>query len=278
MARSAVGLVLALVAAVAINWSYSWQHDVVVVLPDLSFRRPLRFLSAIFGSRVWLVSFALQGFGWVCYLAALRLSPLSLVQGVGASGIAVLAFASARGRLALLERRERAAVAAGFAGLVLLSLSVIGTTQRDRPPSPVNLAFWLGCVSALAALLASMTRRLGRAPALGLAAGFLFAAGDICSKLVVLGHAWLAAAVPLLATYGLGTSVLQFAFQHGNALTGAGLATLATNAVPIIAGFVLFDERLPGRADTGIQFLAFALLVGGAVLLARTPSPRTAAP
>ena len=77
----------------------------------------------------------------------------------------------------------------------------------------------------------------------------------------------------MIVCYALGTSVLQGAFQHGDALTGAGLATLATNAVPIAAGFVVFGEQLPGGARGVLQLVAFASLVGSAVLLARTPHP-----
>ena len=63
---------------------------------------------------------------------------------------------------------------------------------------------------------------------------------------------------------------MQGAFQHGNALTGAGLATLATNAVPIAAGFVIFGERLPHGPKGALQLLAFGCLVASAVFLGRS--------
>src|SRR6185312_6744448 len=59
---------------------------------------------------------------------------------------------------------------------------------------------------------------------------------------------WLAACAggaALLIAYTVGTSVLQWAYQRGDALTAAGTATMVTNAVPIAAGFVLFGESLP---------------------------------
>ena len=49
---------------------------------------------------------------------------------------------------------------------------------------------------------------------------------------------------PLIFAYAAGTSLLQWAYQRGDALTAAGMATMATNAVPIAAGFVLFSETL----------------------------------
>ena len=38
-------------------------------------------------SRDWVIGFATESGGWVLYVVALRLAPLSLVQAVSASGI-----------------------------------------------------------------------------------------------------------------------------------------------------------------------------------------------
>lgn len=267
--RFAEGLSLSFAAAIAINWAYSRQHAAVSGMPTLSLRRPLHVVSSLLRNRVWFVSFGTESVGWLFYLAALRLAPLSLVQGVGASGIAALALFSANGRPSRLTRRERVAVLAGVLGLLLLALSLLDTTQADIVPPPAAVAVWLGAALAGALVLAGTRVRIARAPALGLAAGLLFAGGDICSKLVVFGHLWLIAFAPLLALYTLGTVFLQQGFQYGNALTTAGLATLATNAVPIVSGFALFDEEVPNAAAGILQMIGFSTLVASAILLAR---------
>ena len=133
------------------------------------------------------------------------------------------------------------------------------------------MAIWLGALVAASLVLMGARVRIARAPALGLAAGLAFAAGDILSKLGVFGGYWLVAFVPLLVVYAFGTGLLQQAFQAGGALTTAGLATLATNAVPIASGFILFDEQLPAGWRGILQLLGFAGLIGSAVLLARRP-------
>lgn len=263
------GLALSFFSAIAINWSYSRQHGAVAEMPELSLRRPLRVIGLLLRNTAWLASFGVESVGWLLYLAALRLSPLSLVQGVGASGIAALAIFSAKGHPRHLPRREQAAVVAGVLGLLLLALSLVHTTQTDAKPSPVAVAIWLGAVVAASLLLTGAHIRLARAPALGLAAGLAFAAGDILSKLGVFGGIWLIAFAPLLAVYALGTALLQQAFQTGGALPTAGLATLATNAVPIVSGFVLFDEEVPSAASGVLQMLAFGGLLASAFLLAR---------
>ena len=76
-----------------------------------------------------------------------------------------------------------------------------------------------------------------------------------------------------IAAYGIGTSVLQAAYQRGDALTAAGTATMVTNAVPIAAGFVLFGERLPHGSAAILQVAAFACLVVSAVALGHRQAP-----
>ncbi|MGH2935773.1 MAG: hypothetical protein ACRDL2_14845 [Gaiellaceae bacterium] len=268
--RTPLGLALSFVSAIAVNWAYTREHDAVSTMPAFSARRPLLFLRLLLSNRAWLMGFGTETGGWIVYVVALRLAPIALVQAVGAAGIAVLAFASAHGRPGWLAHVEKVAVVVAFAGLLLLSLSLVGSAAYDHVPEKAEVGVWIACLAGGGVLLAASGFGLARAPALGLAAGSLFAGGDICAKLIGYGGGWLLAAVPLVACYALGTSFLQAGFQHGDALRPAGLATLATNALPIAAGFVVFGERLPHGANGPLQLAAFASLVVSGTLLAHT--------
>ncbi len=274
--QTAIGLTLAFLSAIAVNWAYSQEHDAAAKMPAFSRRHPRRFVASLLADRAWLLGFAVETGGWLLYVAALRLAPISLVQAVCASGIAVLAFATARGHPSRLMRHEQLAVAVAFAGLVLLALSLVGTGQSDHPPSGAAVAIWLGGSVGGALILAGPGLGLARGPALGLAAGLLFAGGDISAKLVVYGGIWFIAVTSLIVCYLLGTSVLQAGYQHADALTAASLATVATNAVPIAAGFVVFGEELPGGGRGVLQVAAFASLIVSAAFLARAPEPTAA--
>jgi drug/metabolite transporter (DMT)-like permease len=265
------GLVLAFVSAIAVNWAYSIEHDAAASMPTFSWRRPKEFVTRLLANRRWLLGFGTESAGWLVYLAALALAPISLVQAVAASGIAVLALATARGHLGRLARHEQIAVALALAGLVLLSLSLTGATQTDEHPDGVLITIWLAGSFAAALTLVARRFGLGRGPALGIAAGLLFSAGDVSAKLVVYGGIWLVAIVSLIVCYALGTSILQGAFQYSDALTAAGLATLVTNALPIAAGFLVFGEHLPAGVRGGFQIAAFATLVVSAAFLSRAP-------
>jgi len=244
-------------------------------MPPLSPRRPLRSLRLLLGNRGWLIGFGTETAGWLVYVAALRLAPLSLVQAVSASGIAILALFSVHGQASRLTRYERLAVGIALIGLVLLSASLVGSTPSSHAPHPFSAVLWLGASAGAAAALIVLRVRLARAAALGLAAGLLFADGDVSAKLVTSGGIWLLALLSLIACYAAGTSVLQAAFQHGSALTAAGIATLVTNAVPIAAGFVLFAESLPPGARGVLQIAAFASIVASAALLGSSAATRS---
>ena len=209
------------------------------------------------------------------YVAALRLAPLSLVQAVSASGIAILAVFSVHGHPGRLARHERLAVSIALVGLVLLAGSLVGSRPSSHTPHPLSVVVWLGASAGAAAALIVVRTRLSRAAALGVAAGLLFADGDISAKLITSGGIWLLALLSLVACYAAGTSVLQAAFQHGSALTAAGIATLVTNAVPIAAGFVLFDESLPPGVRGALQIAAFASIIASAALLGSSAATRS---
>lgn len=263
-------------SALAVNWAYTQEHDAAAAMPPLNPKRPFRSLRLLLGNRRWLLGFATESAGWLVYVAALRLAPLSLVQAVSASGIAVLALLSVRGHPRRLAVPEQLAVGVALLGLVLLSLSLVGAKPASHTPHPIAVVAWLAASAGVAAALVVMHVRLARAAALGLATGLLFADGDVSAKLVTSGGVWLVALLPLVVCYATGTSVLQTAFQHGSALTAAGIATLVTNAVPIAAGFVLFGEALPHGVRGGLQVAAFASIVGSAGLLAGAAATRSA--
>src|SRR6478672_13734888 len=108
-----------MISALAVNWAYTKEHDAAAGLPPLSFRQPVRSVMSLLRNRGWLIAFAAETAGWIVYVVALRLAPLSLVQAVSASGIAILAFISARGHPGRLARREQLAVLLAVGGLAL---------------------------------------------------------------------------------------------------------------------------------------------------------------
>ena len=77
-----IGLTVAFVSALVTNTAYSLEHDAAARLPPLSPRRPFRSVQVLLRDRRWLLAFGAESAGWLMYVAALRLAPLSLVQAV----------------------------------------------------------------------------------------------------------------------------------------------------------------------------------------------------
>ena len=117
-----VGLTVAFASALVTNTAYSLEHDAAAALPPLSPRRPFQSAKLLLGDRRWLAAFAAETVGWLMYVAALRLAPISLVQAVAASGVAVLAFATARGHLSRFARREKFAVVLAQGAALLIAI------------------------------------------------------------------------------------------------------------------------------------------------------------
>jgi len=272
------GLVLAFASAVVINLAYLRQHDAAAGLPALSARHPIHSVGLLLGDRAWLLGFGMESGGFLLYVAALALAPLSLVQSIAAGGIGVLAFFGARRARRRLTRVELVGVLLSVLGLAALAVSLVGGKAKQGSGELGPILLWLGVTAAIAIALVTIGRRVwGTAVAYGVAGGLFFSIGDISTKLTTQGGARAGFVVLLLVGYFAGTALLQIGYQAGAALTVAGLATLTTNALPIAAGTVVLDEPLPGGVLGAIRLLAFVSVVTGAVLLARQ-QPRTGMP
>lgn len=260
----ALGLLLAIASTVAINRGYALQHDAASALPPLTVRHPLRSLLSLFRNRRWVVGFAGGIGGWVFYVVALRIAPLSVVQAAAAGGIVVLAVGG--GRLAV---HERLGVALALAGLLLLGLSLGSHTASSRG-SLLAVALWIGGSIVVAAAAAAV---VPGGAGLGTAAGILYAAGDVGTKIAVVGGVRLWFVPALLACHGLAFVAFQLALQRGRRLATAGVAVLWTNALPIAGGMLLFAEGSGGA----MRLTAFALVLIAAAALARaTAEPEPA--
>ena len=267
---TAVALVLALLSTTITNLAYLREHDAAAALPALSMHRPLQSLQLLLRDRSWLLGFAMETGGFLLYAAALALASLALVQSIGAGGIGVLAYVSARMSGRQLSRREQTGVVVSVVGLLALGVSLAGGSGEGGSGSTATILVWLGASTALALLVLLLGRALlGVAVAGAVAGGVFFSIGDISTKVATQGGARIGFVLLLVLGYTLGTFLLQLGYQAGGALTVAGLATLLTNALPIAAGTIVLEEPVPSGAYGGLRVLAFAAVTAGAFLLAR---------
>ena len=272
-----IGLILALLTAVAFNWSWVAQHSITSRLPKLSIRHPWRSLGLLFGHRRWRFAFMVGIVGWALYILALRLAPLSLVQTVSAGGLALLAVLAQRAEGVPLPRREWAGVALAVVGLAFLSVSLAGGSSTSATGSWQAISAWfLVSLIGVAIAIGPGARHLAPGAGFGLAAGLSYAAADVGTKAAVHGGWLLAFGAPVWGCHVLAFTLIQLAFQRGRALATAGLSSFCTNALPIAAGVTIYHESTPPGLLGALRFVAFGCVVVGAAVVARgEPGERT---
>jgi hypothetical protein len=275
--RLAAGLVLALLAAGALNIGFFVQHGATNTMTALSLRRPLHSVRLLVTNRQWMLGYVAGWIGWGIYIAALSLAPLSLVQSVAAGGVGVLAVLAHRFGTPL-ERRERLGASIAVGGLLLLVVSLTAHVHAAPTAHRTTLVIVVAVGMALAGLLAVLAALAIRpAASLGAAAGLLFGVGDLATKGAVSGDGLLF--VPIFAACtALAFVALQLAFQRGRVLETAGLSTLVNNMIPIVGGLAVFHEAIPGGAAGVARVASFVAVVVGAVLLAHAPREAAADP
>jgi hypothetical protein len=272
--KLALGLILAILSTAALNYGFYLQHSEASGMPALTVRRPVASLTALFSNWRWVAGFVTGLGGWALYIAALWLAPLSLVQATSAGGVGVLALLARFGG-ALLSRREAAAVGVSIGGLLLLGLSLPAGAHSVIQPWPGPLAGTLGSMVAAAAAATMVARWVRPGAGLAAAAGLLYAAGDVATKAAVGGTSPVALFALLLPVcHGLAFVCVQAAFQRGTVLATAGVSSLLTNVLPILAGLIVFHEHMPSGPAGILRGLGFAGAVIGAALLAGRGSQR----
>lgn len=262
----AAGLVLALLAAMALNIGYFVQHGAANTMGSLSLSHPLASARLLVTNRQWMLGYGAGWIGWGLYIAALSLAPLSLVQAVSAGGVGILAILAHRLGTPL-TRQERIGTWIAVGGLALLGLSLTSDVTPTSPARSMTLIFVIAVGALLAAILVLLARGFRPGALLGCAAGLLFGVGDLATKGAVDGVGLLF--VPILAVCtALGFVTLQLAFQRGRVLETAGSSTLVNNLIPIVGGVVVFHETIPSGLPGVARVASFVAVVAGAVLLA----------
>lgn len=258
------GVVLALLASLALNGGYLVQHRGSHGAPAISARRPLASVRGLLASRLWLAGTAAGLAGWGLHVAALSQAPLSLVQAFSAGGLALAVPLAARVTRSRLARAERLAVLVMGGALATLGIGAAATGTSVAAPAAMTV-YLLVCAAG-AALLAILPARRRRAHVLGVAAGVLYGAADAATKAATgAAHAGLVHGLlsPWAAAVAVASSGAFFCFQRGlqigPALPVIALMTAATNVVAVLGGLTVFGESLGSSA-------AFSAIHAGALV------------
>jgi drug/metabolite transporter (DMT)-like permease len=275
MGSVVAGVALACLASVLFNAAIVIQASEVRAVP-----REHALHMSLFGRLLrrprWLVGIGLGLAAFPLQTVALLWAPLTAVQPADAAGLLLLLFLGARMLGERVGRREVAAVGAIVGGIVVLTLAAPKreVTQVDAPD--VLLPMMGIALVALAPVL--LRRTLGANSMLVvLGAGFAFALGAFCAKIVadaISRHSWavvlLGLVVAGLAAF-LGTLTEQTALQRRPATQVAPIIFAVELLVPVALAVLVVGEDWE-RSSTIAITVALALVVGGAFTLGSAPT------
>jgi drug/metabolite transporter (DMT)-like permease len=304
MSAAVYGIPLALVTTSSFNTGLILEKRALDKMPALNLRKVTVVIVSLLASPAWLAGFALMATGLACQVIVLTFEPISLVQPILASGLALSLVLS---RLVLRERlagAEAWCVAAMVVSLVLLALS-----QDNAPAGAAQNAGTLPAVAVIVPSIAAglliaarpLRARLGRhrSAATGICAGIgtglLYGVASLTTKglsgILARSHAVgsLVAGI-VLSPYlyllvGCSAAALllyQAALQASRASILIPVSNVVSGLYFVIAGTWLFHEHLPA-SPVKLALRLAGIAAAGLVLVvlsrqAASPAPPASAP
>jgi len=276
-----VGLVCALLSALATNLSFLFKHKGAVAAPDVDMRHPLRSAIDLFRSRWWSVGWGVAAVAFALHVAALTLAPISIGQAVLAGGLVFLAVLADRFFGMHLGRRQWIGIGVVAVSLSLLTLTGGGSGGAHSGYSLAGMIIFEAIAVGVGVLLvvSHLIERIPVAPGvlLGIAAGLGFGISDVAIKALSgdldsgpagLLSPW-SAIIVTAAIFSFFASARSL--QIGDGVTVIAVTSVAANLSTIIAGLAVFGDRLGNDVlVVSVRIAAFALILVGAALI---PAP-----
>jgi drug/metabolite transporter (DMT)-like permease len=277
-----LGILLALLCAIASNLSFFFKHRGACEAPAVDVRHPWRTAKALYSSRWFTIGMVVGGAAWALHVAAISLVPLSVVQVVLSGGVVLIAVMADRIFGYEVGKRQWMGLAFTAVGLILLGITM---PHPHGSNSAFSLAAMVGFEGALLGMggLLILGPRAG-APAehhgvmLAAASGILFGVCNVAVKALtgLVGHEGvLGLASPWLLVAALGSASAFYAsaksLQDGQAVEVIAITGTAANISCIAGGIIVFGDPMPGTAlGIAVQAIAFVLVVTASAL---TPAP-----
>src|ERR671910_2844939 len=150
-----IGIVLALVCAVATQLGFLYKHRGANAAPKVDVRHPLRTVKSLFASKWFAIGMGVALGAWLLHVAALAFAPLSVVQAVLSTGVVMLAVLADRLFGFEVGRRQWAGVAMTACGLVLLIVTLPAAHGTHSAYSVAGMVSFEAGMLAICALLIS---------------------------------------------------------------------------------------------------------------------------
>jgi drug/metabolite transporter (DMT)-like permease len=281
-----LGILLAVLCALATNFGFLLKHRGACAAPDVTLRHPIKSAVGLWTSKWFAIGMLVAIGAWIFHVGAMALAPLSLVQAVISGGLVFLTVLAERFFGCSVGTRQWLGVGLTALGLVLLAVTLPTHSGAHSAYSQAAMITFEGALLGLGGFLV-LSPTLGRhehhGVMLGAAAGILFGVSDVAIKALthqVGADGAMGLLSPWLATC-VAASVLAFyasarGLQIGQAVPVITLTSAAANVSAIGGGILVFGDPMPhDPVGIVVQSFAFVLVIAAAALM---PAPVRVAP
>jgi uncharacterized membrane protein len=280
-----LAIICAVVASLAFNYAMYAQKKALAGLPEVKLPPSWTVLKAFLSNWLWLASIGLVLLGSVGYAYALSQAPISIVQPIMASGVALLAYLAIKNLGEKPRRKDLVAIGLSILGVVLVAVSMAEGLPKGVKHSATALWIFTGALIVVAAAVPFLMRGRGqgqRAAGLGVTVGILYGVSAVFAKLMLVdwGNQWASKGILVLfsSIFLLGWAItlapafviLQAALQKGMAIVVVPILASIQQVVPIAMGMVALHERMPHDPFlTVVRISGFVLILVATVILSR---------
>lgn len=272
-------------ASLAFNYAMYMQKKAVDTLPEVKFQVSWTVMKAFLTNKRWVASMGVVVVGSVAYAYALTIAPISIVQPIMASGVALLAYLAIKNLGEKPRRVDLVAIGLSILGVVCIGISLAEGLPEDVRHNATALWIFTGAVVLLSVVIPLLMRGASSsqfAAGLGISVGLLYGISAVFAKLLLVdwSNQWSAKGIAVLfssvfliawaATLVPAFIVLQAALQKGMAVVVVPILAGLSQLVPIAVGMVALHEKFPSNpALTVVRILGFGLILTGTVILSR---------
>lgn len=263
-----IAIIIALTGTIILNIGFALQKSEVENLPTISFRELKNTAKAFLACKRWLLGTGLTSLGWIFFLIAISLAPLTVIAPLGNVGILVLVLLAFLYFKETLLGYEYLAFFAVMIGVFLISLnSTTAETVTDYDDLSLFILITLiVIILGLIGVIQYYWFPRNHGVFLGLISGITGGLGAVFTKIMTLSLQvpleFLIFFILFVLSQGFSFMSLQSAFQKERALIVVPLFNSFSTIIPIIIGLFIFHEIVSLSLLMGILMI----LIGSSLL------------
>lgn len=270
-----IPILIALIGTLSLNIGFLLQKSEAADLPSIKGQEIFETIALVLKCRKWLFGTMLTSTGWILFLIAISMAPLSVIAPLNNAGVLVLvAFAILylNEKLNLYEWVGLAAIILGVIFIPIFSNTNINETPIFDSSSVLVLTISIFLVIIISRIIQNKVAPSKSGAFLGFVSGITGGLGAVYTKVLSLVYNEIILVMFVLAWFLvfqlLSFITLQTAFQRERATVVVPLFNSFSTLLPVVFGVLAFYENIPFG-----QMIGIILIVIGASALFQFSDP-----